>query len=386
MMRRRRLGLVLSVLLASAGAVPAAGASVVPAPCPGAWSSINSPNVGVFDNRPLAVAVRARADAWLVGTRLDAGGFGHALIQHWDGRRWSVVPMPVVGREDTALTGVVALARDDVWAVGRRVRPDRPMHALVEHWNGHAWSVVPSPTVGSGDNALSSVTASEDGTVWAAGFFIDSHGFQQPLVLRLSGGQLRVVPQPRVPGSSNPLFGVAVGGRSVWTVGQRQGFTGPGRTLVIRAAPYATIVRSPNPGVDRNALAAVAAVSARNVWAVGTRLDGSRLRTLAVHYNGQRWSVVASASSGSLVDYLDAVTPGEGRVWAAGATLTPAGRSHVLLECTGGGTSALARDAVGAHAGAVTSLDLQSDGFGFAVGFGPDSTGVDRTLVLLHRP
>jgi hypothetical protein len=366
--------------------VPSAGASAGSTTCPGAWSPVNTPNVGAFDNRPLAVTVRAPGDAWLVGSRLDAGGFGHPLVQHWNGRRWSVVPTPAVGREDTALTGVVARARDDVWAVGRRVRPDQPMHSLIEHWDGQSWSEVPSPTVGSRDNALSSVTTAPDGRVWAAGFFIDAGGFQQPLVLRLTGSQFRVVPQPKISGSSNPLFGVAVGGRSVWAVGQRQGFTGPGRTLIIRAAPYARIVHSPNPGVDRNALAAVSAVSARSVWAVGTRLDGSRLRTLAEHYNGRGWSVVASASPGSLADYFDAVTAGGGRVWAAGATLSPAGRPHVLLECTTGASSPLSQVAGVAPAGTVTSLDLQADGSGFAVGFGPDAAGVDRALVLRHQP
>ena len=57
---------------------------------------------------------------------------------------WVIVPSPSIGTGDT-LSGVAAIASADVWAVGSYL-PDRGgSQALVEHWNGSAWSIVPSP-------------------------------------------------------------------------------------------------------------------------------------------------------------------------------------------------------------------------------------------------
>jgi hypothetical protein len=43
-------------------------------------------------------------------------------------------------------------------------------HTLIEHWNGSAWTIVPSPNVGSGNNSLAAVAARSANDVWAVGY------------------------------------------------------------------------------------------------------------------------------------------------------------------------------------------------------------------------
>jgi hypothetical protein len=57
---------------------------------------------------------------WAVGSFSVAAGTtvqGRTLVEHWNGSAWSVVPSPNVGGNDNLLNGVGAAA-GDVWAVG----------------------------------------------------------------------------------------------------------------------------------------------------------------------------------------------------------------------------------------------------------------------------
>lgn len=91
------------------------------------------------------------------------------------------------------------------------------------------------------------------------------------------------------------------------------------------------IVASPGSGY----LNSVAAVSSRDVWAVGNAVSGqgveSQVTTLVEHWNGTQWSVVPTsnetASSLTSVAALDANT-----VWAVGAYSPTAGGSLPLFE------------------------------------------------------
>jgi hypothetical protein len=86
----------------------------------------------------------------------------------------------------------------------------------------------------------------------------------------------------------------------------------PGQASPVAVAPAAScsgwsIVPSPNPG--RNSyLYGVAAVSARNVWAVGDYDNASGVQqTLIEHWNGARWRVIPSPSPGTIANFLSAL-------------------------------------------------------------------------------
>jgi hypothetical protein len=104
------------------------------------WAIIPSPNDGSqsFLN---AVSAGAEDDAWAVGSSYR-GTTEYPLIAHWDGASWSLVSGGTASEELGALTGVAALAPDDVWAVGRpgtvRAHVARGLSALRRQMGGEA--------------------------------------------------------------------------------------------------------------------------------------------------------------------------------------------------------------------------------------------------------
>src|SRR5207245_6465223 len=71
-----------------------------------------------------------------------------------------------------------------------------------------------------------------------------------------------------------------------------------------------SIVTSPNPGAQLNELFGVAAVSANDVWAVGSfALTGfSPSQPLIEHWNGTSCSAVSSPNVGTQTNGLNAIT------------------------------------------------------------------------------
>jgi hypothetical protein len=103
----------------------------------------------------------------------DGVSAGHTLIEHWNGAAWSVVPSPNVGAGSNALIAVDARSATDAWAVGSwtDTSGDIPiLRPLVLHWNGVAWSRVAAPSSGTSDSWLTSVVAPAGRTdAWASG-------------------------------------------------------------------------------------------------------------------------------------------------------------------------------------------------------------------------
>src|SRR5437667_2950200 len=77
----------------------------------------------------------------------------YALTERWNGTRWSIVAGPPLSAHTSAdLTGISCTSASDCTAVGNSTRVTRqpttlppPVHALIEHWNGSAWSIVKNP-------------------------------------------------------------------------------------------------------------------------------------------------------------------------------------------------------------------------------------------------
>src|SRR5204862_1571052 len=102
---------------------------------------------------------------------------------------------PTVGAS-AHLAGVEAISANDVWAVGRyQPTAASPEQTLTMHWNGTAWSVVTSPSVGTQQNFLWSVSGSSSNDVWAVGYNGPSNA-RQTLTLHWDGSQWTQVQSP----------------------------------------------------------------------------------------------------------------------------------------------------------------------------------------------
>ena len=283
-----------------------AGKAVPAAVVPCSWNVVDSPNheVAKYDNSLQDVAAISDEDVWAVGSyaQRNEGGFEAPLLLHWDGTSWSESDAPPMeGRP--YLQGVTAISSDDVWAVGYRegVGPDTqgPL-PLALHWDGSRWSMVPVADSGTPYSGFTSVAGTASDDVWAVGFTSTGE----------KGGTL-----------AEHWDGTA------WTV------------VSTPNPPPDPLTSLPYPRLD-----GVTAISADDVWAVGARenvapMQGSN--TLALHWDGERWSVVPSPDVPSLdgppVDMLVGVSAsGPDDVWAVGSyalhpdTNLPSDRTLVL--------------------------------------------------------
>src|SRR4029077_507461 len=106
-----------------------------------------------------------------------------------------------------------------------------------------------------------------------------------------------IVPSPSLGATS--AFGAvaALSATDIWTVGCSIGGTSVAQTLSAHWNGMSwAIVPTPNGGAGSNVLNNVAAIATGDVWAVGySRPDNtSAASTLAEHWNGSSWSIVAS--------------------------------------------------------------------------------------------
>ena len=146
------------------------------------------------------VSATSPTDAWAVGYQYDSSDRQLTIAEHWDGIRWSIVPTPNPGSANTCgdttyagnmLFAVGALASTDVWAVGQ-ICTYSNAKTLTEHWDGNAWTVIPSPNEpGLNASTLVAVTAVASNDVWAVGNYEVLGGYEwMTFVPDPSGGRI----------------------------------------------------------------------------------------------------------------------------------------------------------------------------------------------------
>jgi hypothetical protein len=147
------------------------------------WSTGQLP-----DNVPYSPLVVSSAkvfspdNVWVFGGHLTGGvnnrTVGPPYVAHFNGRRWQVRSAP---RGRDAISAVSVLSSTDIWAVLGRL-PLVSSHARVTrgnavwHWNGKRWTEVPLPGQFTGDADLTSVLASSARDVWIGGGIANGRG------------------------------------------------------------------------------------------------------------------------------------------------------------------------------------------------------------------
>lgn len=204
-----------------------------------------------------------------------------ALIEEYDGSAWTVAEAPEVPGWELLL-GVDARAANDVYAVGLS-----QTSTLIEHFDGVAWSVVTAPVVSRGTLTAVAAIAADD--VYAVGYYFDGPAIKT-LVMHFDGNAWSVMASPNRGLKRNMLAALAVvSPTNIWAVGYYNGNGGrhKDRTLIEHFdGTKWSMVASPNLGNGSNALWAVEANGPRDIWAVGE----TRYGTLAVHFDGTSWT------------------------------------------------------------------------------------------------
>jgi len=354
---------------------PAAQAQTAP------WTVVASPNASTGNNQLNAVASISASDVWAVGSAENSLGNDQLLAEHWDGTAWSVVPTPAV--VTGGLSGLAAISSTDVWAGGGFLLSSRGNTAQFMNWNGRKWTIAKSPaTTGS----ISGMAAVSSNDVWAVGSII-SGSVAQTFIEHWNGKKWAIVPSPNDGTGNNLLTGVtAISASDVWAVGDFTTSTSSGtlfQTLTEHWDGTAwSIVPSPSPSGTGSGseLRGAAAVSTTDVWAVGDSNNG----TLTEQWNGTSWAVVPSPSpSGALQSTLaDAAVVSASDIWAVGQSDNSSGIPATLIEHWDGTSWNIVTSPAPGTASLLTgaSADLAS-GQAWAVGnFNPMQFGATQTL------
>jgi hypothetical protein len=311
---------VIAVLLGGPGFSSAVAGPAPSTPaCQPNWQMVQSPNPR-SSNRLESVAAVDDSDVWAVGYYFDfAQTPDHTLTLHWDGTAWTHVPSPnpVAG---SYLADVVALAPDNVWAAGYQFTSTA--RTLVMRWDGIQWTVIPTPNQGPSTNELRAIAAVAPDDIWAAG---NTPGSHNTVTMHWDGTAWTVVPSLANDFANYYVIRdmVAISTNDIWIVGYWYPESGSHRTFTLHWNGTSwTRIDPPQPGNYHRRLYGVAAVSSNEVWAVGQYSSdlGATYQTLVMKWNGTSWSQVPSPS-GSPAGYsiLYGVTVGtDGELWAVG--------------------------------------------------------------------
>jgi len=246
------------------------------------WRLVSSPNAGGTsrNNTLTDVDALSTTNAWAVGSSITANSH-KSLIQRWNGESWRIVssPDPVISN---SLLGVAAAGPKDIWAVGWK-NGGSGLRSLILHYNGSGWTQrARVPKVGTGDNVLTDVSVVSHNNAWATGYYVDGAQYKT-LTLHYNGTAWTRVPSSDGADGTNVLMGVdAVSLTNAWAVGfeyrsapnhyvaSTQHWNGSGWT----AFPSAI---SSNTSQESAMLDVAKAPGTSRVWAVGRagpRLNG----------------------------------------------------------------------------------------------------------------
>jgi len=292
------------------------------------WTAYPLPHVGVQENALLAVSMPSREKAWAVGYYVDGKFQQKTLIQHFDGRTWSVVPSLSPGQEQDILFGVSAISDTDVWAVGGKQDSAGLWHTLTEHWDGVRWSVIHAVDPGVNGNQFYAVKANASDDVYAVGQQAGAGFPGKALVEHWDGLAWSVVRSPADATTALPL-GVEASDSlptSLTVAGQQETDKTPCTTYVAASLATALSIQStPNIGTSENDLFGAATAADGSTWTVGwyiydTTTDNHNPFVLRGK-NGV-WSLMSSAklTAGSDSGFAAITAVPDGGLWAVGVT------------------------------------------------------------------
>jgi len=233
-----------------------------------------------------AIACASPTVCFATGTYHDNSlGRTTALIERWNGSTWSIVTSyPPKANRDSALTGISCPSANACFAIGGQTFSPFTTHAtLFGRWSGNAWSFTKIPNTPFGvQQAISCATPSSCIAVGAA------------LVQRWNGTTWSVM---KTGASTGGLSAVSCAGDAMCVgVGTYSDFsTGAaarrGTIQQWNGTRFETVPVPAPSGATEFTFTSVGCPSATACFAVGARFDGSGTHPLVERWDGSSWTV-----------------------------------------------------------------------------------------------
>ena len=278
------------------------------------WSPLASPTPSPTTGVLSAVTCR-NADRCVAVGRNTTSSWGHtsadaALIERWNGTRWSIDAVPGSTTETRRLAGVVCANATRCFAVGTRAALNASSpRSLLEQWNGRSWSIIDVVTQNNTDrNELFGTTCANEARCFAVGYQT-VNGQHVPSVQRFNGTKWSFMASPSAKLGS--LFSVSCPSATIcFAVGYKNGDGTPATLIEQWVGGKWSVLASPPPtGARFTQLAAVACPSVKRCFAVGryTAANNSR-QPLVEQWNGKGWQpLVAVTPPGATKPELSSV-------------------------------------------------------------------------------
>ncbi len=302
------------------------------------WVSTPTPNSGPNFTTLFGVAALP-GQAWAVGDSLDSHYQARSVIEHWNGTRWTITPAPrLAGRADM-LFSVTAVSAHDVWAVGQRQDTAGRFATLIEHYHGRRWTVVRAPNPGAAGNSLYAASAASANNVWAVGQRNNS-GSDRPLVEHYNGHRWVTVAISGAGRTGALLDAVTARRGQVWAAGQTDDAAHRGQPLVGHlTAGHVTLAPLTSVGGDFSILNGIAIDHRGTAWASGAFFDprgtfdgtpGGVQQTLILRHDPTGWHRVNAPSPGTADRVLGGMTVAGNELITVGYFKTPDGRQPLI--------------------------------------------------------
>lgn len=348
-----------------------------------------------------SVALLSDKDVWLAGNNYAPGAnVARALVEHWDGHHWQALFPTYPASYDVTINSIAAVSDSDVWIVGNAFSfAASATIPLAARWDGHTWHMLSSVSINNYAE-LNGVIALASDNVWAVG---DTPG--QTLIMHWDGSTWKRVSSPDIANESNRLISIsALSSNDIWTVGTSSIYEGSPLTLIEHwDGSRWSIVPSPHSSRSISAFASVAAVSSNDVWAVGVLQQGQTstaltsaggykqildpiiIQTVGLieHWDGQNWKVVSFPKLGQYQILTSVTAYSSQDVWAVGTYVVDSDHGQVLQGLLLHWDGSAWHSEEDSHAQYISGIATSAAGGLWSVGFAlppRNSPGFEQTL------
>jgi hypothetical protein len=256
------------------------------------WSTVTSPDLLAGGNTWAilsGVDSVAPGTAFAVGRTTGSSG-GAAVALRWNGSAWSRLTVSRPAGTNTSFTSVKAFSASDAWAVGT-TSTSSVARTLAMHFNGSGWTSTPTPSPGTRNNWVTATDGTTANDVWAVGYSLNlpyGNRIRQSMILHWNGTAWSQLPSPN--NGSTFLYDVAtISSTDAWAVGSNVA-----GAFVTRwnGTTWNTVAAPP-----LSTLQSVSARSSSDVWVAGANAAGA---PALAHWNGSGWSVTAVTVTGGV--------------------------------------------------------------------------------------
>src|SRR5579875_2153555 len=179
------------------------------------WKTTTSANPTGTDNVLFGVSCPSATSCQAVGQYLKSSSSELALIESWNGTKWSLATTPDPSPADDSLEGVSCFSAANCVAVGS-YSDGAASVTFADSWNGLSWLVFNPSNPGAWNNELGGVSCPSATICQAAGHFAPDQGVPSQTLAEIAITQAPVIksfsPTSGKPGSTVTITGEHFGG------------------------------------------------------------------------------------------------------------------------------------------------------------------------------